>query len=234
MYYAGWWCPLSPNRVLASGLACLGVAMAATGCGGGSEEEARELGRITVVEDAGPLKEVLYTDEQIDRAPAGSPRRAFLDYRRSLQVQAWRDAIGWLDPAFVDFVGETRLVAAYQSQAPHFRSVRPKVLWTRQTGRTAVVAYAVNDAAGDTIVHSIQWKRAGDGSWRIDYDSFLDGALASSAQTDAQMQDDPLATEPGAAALRAGAAARRLQAEFHERLDSEHSDSRARRAAQGP
>jgi hypothetical protein len=207
-----------PNRLVALGAAVILGGLYMVGCGGGSEDEARELSQATVVRDVGPLKDVVYTQKDIERTPADSALRAFIEYRRLLQVQAWNAAArNFLAPGFVDFVGVKRVVAAYESQAAHYRSVRPSVEWVRRAGDTALVAYAVKDENGDTILHSIEWRLRKD-RWAIVYDSFLDEAFATSEQTAAQNQVDPLAKRPGRAAVRAGAAARALQAEYQQRL----------------
>ncbi len=205
--------------VLVACFAIAGAGLVLASCNDGADDEARALSSRSVAGDVRPLSNVIYSKADVERTPSGSPLNAFLQYRQALQLQAWPRATDFFDPGLAGHIGLARLVVALQAAGDEVRSARPRIIDVRRSANGAVVSYALRREGEQELLRSVQWRRE-DGSWRIVYDSMLDDALALAAQRAAQTRDDPLARQPGRTALRAAAAARKLQADYLQDLRS--------------
>jgi hypothetical protein len=185
----------------------------ASGCSSDEQKVSRNVATRSIVDQAPPLNDVLIPTREVENAPPGSVRRAFLEYWRLLQYQALADAIGRVDPGLVRYIGADQMAEAFKAEAPYFRSVKPRITDVRSTGRIRTVLYTVKDANGDATPRSVQWQRVRRG-WRVRYDAFLDIAIRDAVQNATQLAVDPEATEPGRRAEQAGYKASRLQSTY--------------------
>ena len=196
-------------EAIAVGLGSLAIAS----CGGGSDDEARDLAARSILDDPPPLKEALVGRDEIEKQGLQSPERAFLQLWRSLQYQSWLDAVLSYTPALRRAVGDDRLVEALKGQAAYFRSVRPSLRETIRRGRRATLEYIITDLSGDRTPRSVSLVETGRG-WEVFYDPFLDEALREAARAATQAEINPLARKPDKRALAAGAAASQLQSAY--------------------
>lgn len=200
---------------------CLAAALLAgivlgLGCDSDDSEVSREVAQRSIVERAPPLKEVVVSQREIEREPADSARRAFLEYWSLLQFQAIADAVAKFEPGLVEFVGADRISEALKTEAAYFRSVKPRITGVRSATDGSTVLYTVKDINGVLTPRSVRWRRIG-GDWLIAYDPFLDLALREAAQAATQIAVDPEAPEPGRQARQAGDRAARLQSTYLKR-----------------
>ncbi len=205
---------LEPRR---SFIATLLTGIVLVGCGGGTDDEARELATRSILEDPPPLKEALVSRAQIEEAPPGSAEREFLSLWSTLQYQAWADAVVTYSPALRRALGEDQLVEALKGQAAYFRAVKPRLRQTLRNGDRATIRYVITDVSGNDVPRSASFIRTADG-WKVFYDPFIDGALNESVQRSTQMSIDPLARKPSKQALSAGVGASRLQSQYLKRV----------------
>lgn len=195
-------------------MAMLAVTLSAiAGCGGGADDEARELNKRSVIAEAPPLEEFLVSEQEIKKASDETPERSLLNYWASLQYQSWDTATAYYATDLREFLGDDRLQYALANQAAYFRSSRPKDIEVRSSNGKSVTKFLVEDQKGNETPSSVTWARRG-GAWRIVHDPYLNNALAQARQLDIQVAVDPTSQKPSKEALRAAYAARKLQAAF--------------------
>jgi hypothetical protein len=161
---------------------------------------------------AAPAQNLL-TSADISEVPAGTPGRAFLQYWSNLQYRAWSAALSAYEPTLARSIGVGQLVEALKTQAASFATSKPVLRGTTRVGDQYVVRYSIPDATGRLFASSISWRRSA-GSWKIHYDTQLDGMLQLAAQTRVQNEIDPNASRPSKAAVQAGVQASRLQSQY--------------------
>src|SRR3954452_4158124 len=106
--------PSGPMMRLSAPLASLVLAVAIAGCGGSSGDKQAEL-----------PKQQLIGSKQENRYPAGSPKRALMEYWAALQYKAWAQALSFYDPKLRDYVGSGRIVAALSAGASTYQVSAP-------------------------------------------------------------------------------------------------------------
>ena len=194
------------------------IVVALSGCGGGSS--AKPLAEESIVTQTRVLREQLVSTDAIADAPAGSLRRAFLSYWRSVQFADTEAVLDAYEPGLRSAVGAELLALAVRMASDTYRTQRPRVEEVRQRENEGVVRYfGTTQASGTRVVPmSIVWRRH-EGRWRIRFSSALDVELRIAAQTRAQLNFKPGSPEIDPRALRAGERAAALQAGYLGRLD---------------
>ena len=195
--------------------AAVALSLLGLGCEGDNESKAvqQKVAQRSVVEEAPPLSAVIIRPNQIDQQPAGSVRRAFLEYWGFLQHQAVSDAVDMIDPGLVAHIGAEQIAEAFKAQAPYFRSVKPEITDVRSADGTSTVFYEVKDIQGVETPRSVRWRQIG-GAWTVIYDAFIDVAIRDAVQSATQTAIDPLARDTGRRAIQAGFSAGRLQSTY--------------------
>jgi hypothetical protein len=196
------------HRTARTALVFLITAVVITGCA--SEGSAP----VTSQSIAAPSKHLL-TSADIDKAPAGSPARAFLRHWSNLQYLSWSAALSDYEPTLARNIGVKQLVEALKTQAASFPVVKPVLRGTARVGDEYVVRYSIPNVAGDLFPTSISWRRIGR-SWKIHYDTQLDGMLQTAAQARVQNEINPNASRPSKEAIQAGVEAAQLQSQYLE------------------
>jgi hypothetical protein len=192
-------------------LLALVLALGLFGCGSSSTED------LQVSEGASGL---LKTAE-IEKEPAGSVERAFLDYWSNLQYRSWADAATFYDPRFRDFVGTAAIVGAKKLNGSVYPVVKPEIGRVDLNQGNTTVYYTLLLPDGTEELDSITWRKVA-GSWQIVYDSRLDAELGQLATNRAEIEENgaistSAATPLSEEAVRAGKAAEEKQAQFLER-----------------
>lgn len=193
------------------------IVAALSGCGGGSS--AKPLAEESIATQTRVLREQLVSTGLIASATAGSLRRAFLDYWRSVQFADTEAALGAYEPGARDEIGTQLLALAIRTASNTYRTQQPRIDEIRHSENEGVVRYfATTQASGTRVVPmSTAWRRL-NGRWRIHYSSALDTELRIAAQTRAQLNFKPGSPEIDPRALRAGERAAALQAVYLERV----------------
>lgn len=209
--------PHQRNDLRRSAPALLAVGALLGGCAGGSS--AKPLAEESIATQARSLREHLVSTRTIEQAAARSPRRAFLDYWRSVQFADVDRAVDVYEPRLRGEIGTQLLALALRNASDVYRMQVPRIEETSMRGDTGFVRYlATTQASGTKVVSlSTTWQRA-NGRWRIHYSSALDGELRIAAQTRVQMNIKPGSQRLDPRALRAGERAAALQARYLERL----------------
>lgn len=203
------------RRRLFTALALIGLALAISACGDSEEGPAANVRQNSLV-----------AQSELDRYPQRSVERTFLQYWSDLQYNAWADVAAYYDPAFRDFIGTARLVAAKKTGSSVYPYIRPEIKEAQTEDDLTTVYYALSMDDGTTELASASW-REDDGNWQLVFDSRLDGELATLAQERVALAEaggEVVATElpPSSKAVQAGKAAARLQARFlEEELEAE-------------
>jgi hypothetical protein len=183
------------------------------GCGGSADDEAREVRTTSVIADAKPVKASLLTPSDVQSAPRGSAKRAFLQYWSNLQFQAWMAAAQAYEPGLRRFIGQDVLIRALANQTAVYGSSRPQIVSASRSGDRTLIRYFRVGEKGK-LPSSSSWTVDSAGTWHIAYDSLLDQALADLRQLEVQQATAPLAQKPVPAAIRAANRARKLQSEY--------------------
>lgn len=171
----------------------------------------------SVIAKNDPVKRFLVSQSEIERAPSGSVRRAFLQYWSDLQFQAWDTAAQTFEPDLRRYIGKDALMRALANQGSSYRSSRPDIVATTTNGSKALIRY-FRIGTQDTAPTSISWVRA-NGRWMVAYDPLLDQALGDLRQLETQQNINPLEQKPLPAAVRAGTRARKVQSQFAAQQD---------------
>lgn len=178
---------------------------------GSENEEPKPAGSI--IEQAPPLKDVLFTAEDRRRYAPSSAQRRFVTYWSALQFQALNEVANSFHPGLLKEIGMQRLGAALRLEAAYLRSVKPRIDSVEQRGQDANVYYIIKDVSGRAVPRSITMTRY-NGSWKIVQDSFLDDALRDSVQNGTQIAINPSARQTPKQAVQAGYGASQLQSAF--------------------
>jgi hypothetical protein len=195
------------------------VALPLAGCGGESDEDAQSLADKSLV-DVSDLPDPVLTPEDV-AAAEGSPERAYLTYYQDAQFQDLASAVDRFAPGTVDAVGLSLLSQAIRSQITLMRGTEPSFIDEARSEPDLVsLRYALKGSDDQPVTATAVLRKQG-GDWEIVYDSFLDGAIGSVAESRAQARIDPAASVSSIEALRAGSAAGRLQARYLEQLKAE-------------
>jgi hypothetical protein len=210
------------RRLLPAALGIVISASALSACASSTSrgEETRRLEQQSIVS----VDKHLISEREIARTPKDSASRAFLEYWSALQYQSWDSAVLAYAPDLAEAADRATLVSALQAQASYYSSFKPRIREEIRRDGDVVIRYLGRDTEGDPKPTSITWRRI-DGRFRISYDPFLNGALKAYVQDRVQSEIDPLAEAPGQRAVRAGAAAERIQAEYLARTLSARTPS---------
>lgn len=193
------------RRLVLIVVAC-GLAVAATGCNGGSDDD--------VPESIVRTETQLISAREVADTRSGSPERAFLRFWSNLQYESWLVAISFFRPPLVDAIGDDRLIGTLSVHREYFRLTKPVFRGRVRAGRDYVTRYlAPVSVGGPPVPLSITWRRDGR-TWRIHHVPQLDEMLRVFEQVRVQADIDPLAGRPSRRALRAGTVASLLQARF--------------------
>jgi hypothetical protein len=206
------------GAVIAGGLALLATS------GGDDDSQKPETA-------AASGKPAFISNREQGRYAKNSVERAFLDYWASLQYGAWDDAVTFFDPGLRDFIGSERLSESFKNQDTFYAHTSPHIVSVQRKGRNRAIRYRFVDPSGAESRRAITFRREGK-KWRIVFDSYLDDVLRAYAQSVAQQRINPTAKAPGARALRAGAAALRLQSRYRTQLEKKARRQRAAQSAQ--
>lgn len=180
----------------------------------GSDEDASQ---AAVPTEKRP-KLALIAEADFEKLDTDSVERALVEYWSQAQFGAWVQVVPTYDQGLRDAVGgDARLTEVLKAQADYFRAAAPVLMITSKVQSTGLTntAYTVREPDGGASPRSLTWARVGS-RWQIVYDSFLDAALNTYAQTRAQEDIDPLAEEPSEKAIAAGRLASRLQSRWLE------------------
>jgi hypothetical protein len=209
--------PRKRNELRYAGAAFLVLAALLCGCGGGSS--GRALAEESIATQTRLLRQHLVSGRMIEQAAAGSARRAFLEYWRSVQFADIDRAIDAYESGLRNAIGTQLLALALSNASDVYRMQVPLVDETSDHGNEATVRYlATTQSSGDRVVAlSTAWRRA-EGRWRIRYSSALDGELRIAAQTRAQLNFRPGSQRLDPRAVLAGDRAAALQSGYLERL----------------
>jgi hypothetical protein len=191
-----------------SAAAVVGLAFLLGGCGGESREQAKRLSHRTIAPLVRPPDSAAITAAEVRAAPRGSIRRAFLAHWRHLQRARWELAVERYVPLLQAFMGRTRLAQALETQAPFFRSDQPRFTVSGRTLRYIAERPGKRGVPGTIIFRKLA------GRWRIVFDSVLDEAIPFHAASQRQSAINPRLAEPSPEALRIGARASRLHADY--------------------
>jgi hypothetical protein len=197
---------LRRQRSVRVAVALLATTVAVAGCSSGGSEAVDSQSIAT-------LKENLLTTADINRAPTGSPLRAFLQYWSAAQFRAWSALLSMYEPALVNRVSVATLVEGLKSQATYFQTLKPVTQGVVRVGDQAIVRYKIPDGAGQLYATSMSLRRSGD-TWRIHYDPQLDSMLQTGETVRVQSATNPNAPKQSKAALVAGANAGQLQSYY--------------------
>lgn len=205
------------SRALRTTISTLAFSLAAaylSACGGSSaDDEARQLNSASIIAKNEPVRRFMVSEQSIARAPAGSVKRAFLQYWSDLQFQAWRTASQSYAPGLRDAIGDDVLIRALANQGPSYLASKPVISSIKVSGDRALIRYFRVKPDGATPA-SAEWMQTRDRSWVISFDPLLDPAVAQLRQLEVQQAIDPLAQKPIPAAVRVGNRARKLQSEY--------------------
>jgi hypothetical protein len=160
--------------------------------------------------------DTVVTDAMLAKQAANSPQRAFLEMWSSAQWQSWVEASGYFAPGLRHVIGGQPLIEVLKSEATVFRAARPAIAKTRRAGRQTILRYSFKDAQGDAQLHTVILRQRGN-RWQIYYDSLLDQAVRSWAQSRAQGRIAPSAAKADPRAVTAGLDASAALTRFLER-----------------
>ena len=185
------------------------LAVLLSSCGGGSSEASTRPAASNVV-----------TAAEINRYPAGSVKRSFLNYWSDLQFQSWADVAAYYDPALRKFIGTPVLIGAKRLNASVYVLVKPEITRMKEEDDTTTIYFSVRLPDGTQELASTTWRKI-QGNWEIVYDSRLDAELNQFARNRAEVQKNgSIATDssqpPDPAVVQAGERAAQMQARFLE------------------
>lgn len=193
----------------------LALALASSGCGGGGEDEAREVGEQTIAEDVQPPTKFTITEADLSEFPPTSAEHAFVEFWSNAQFQSWDSVASVYDGGLARYIGYDRLVEALKTQATLYRATKPSITRVARDNTATEILYTAENQ-GNPVSLSMRWRRI-DGDWRIEYDPLLDLGLRAEAEARVQATIDPRALNLSPEALKAGAEAARLQSEYLKR-----------------
>lgn len=159
----------------------------------------------------------LVSRAEVDKQPADSVERAFLEYWSDLQYQSWAEVAAYYDPAFRDAVGTAAIIGGKKINGSSYPQLKPAIVRVRDKGAFTTINYSLVFIDGTKELASVTWRKDG-GSWQLIYDSRLDAELKQYAENRVELeQNGTLPTDASAAspeAVKAGAVAAQAQARF--------------------
>jgi hypothetical protein len=154
---------------------------------------------------------------EVEKQPAGSVERAFLEYWSDLQYQSWAEVAAYYEPDFRDSVGTAAIIGGKKINGSSYPQLKPEIVHVRDNGDSATINYSLQFIDGTNELASITWRKR-DGSWQVIYDSRLDAELRQFAENRVEIEENgvlPTSVDSiSPAATRAGAAAAQAQARF--------------------
>jgi hypothetical protein len=151
-----------------------GVALLVLGAGGcaGAAREAHQLGSHSIVEGTRPLFRNQVKPAEIDGTSDAAGVKTLLQFWTALQGGDFNSAVGYIDRAYLDEVGASRLQAALRQLTPLWDSSKPTVSASTIRGGTAVVYFNLRDLQGNVGAAEVAFRRLGS-TWRISFFSLL-------------------------------------------------------------
>ena len=113
---------------------------------------------------------------EVEKQPAGSVERAFLEYWSDLQYQSWAEVAAYYEPDFRDSVGTAAIIGGKKINGSSYPQLKPEIVRVRDNGDSATINYSLQFIDGTKELASITWRKR-DGSWQVIYDSRLDAEL---------------------------------------------------------
>lgn len=185
------------------------------GCGGPIEADRLLAARTTttplVAEDR-QVESHLVSEADVARAPAGSARRAFLEYWNAISFEDWATAVRYLDVSVRKELKPGYLVDALRTQGKEGMPVKPLIRTIIQRRGNTSIRYYVRTDQGQLRPTSSTWRRRKDGRWFLVYSAALDESYGSAVQLSVQNETDPESPTASAQAIKAGRRATRAQA----------------------
>lgn len=157
------------------------------------------------------------SQSEVDKHPADSVERAFLEYWSGLQYQSWAEVAAYYEPAFRDSVGTATIIAGKKINGSSYPQLKPAIVRVGGHGDFTTIDYSLQFIDGTKELASVTWRKPG-GSWQLVFDSRLDAELRQYAENRVELEEngalptDPADVSPEAA--RAGAVAAQAQARF--------------------
>ncbi len=141
-----------------------------------SRQVAQQLAMRSIARPVRPLPTAQVTANDIS-AEAAPVARAFLEYWRALQHQAWSQAIGYYPRSVRQLLGDDEITYAMSLQDAYYRLVYPKIVrMVRERYGTIVTYVAPGEPWGTGGATSIVLRRTG-GRWKVEFDPELRYAL---------------------------------------------------------
>jgi hypothetical protein len=147
------------------------VVLTGGGCAGAARE-ARQLGSHSIVERTRPLARNQVKRSEIDASSDASGARTLLRFWSALQNGEFESAVGYIDGAYLNAVGASRLLSALRQLTPLWDSSKPTIKVAAIRGGTALVYFNVRDLRGKVGAAEVAFRRVGP-TWRISFFSLL-------------------------------------------------------------
>jgi len=159
----------------------------------------------------------LVSRAEVEKTPANTAERAFLEYWSDLQYQSWAEVAAYYEPDFRDSVGTAAIIGGKKINGSSYPQLKPEIVRVRTKDDFTTTSYSLQFIDGSKELASITWRKRG-GSWQIVYDSRLDAELKQYAENRVEIEENgvlPTSVDSiSPAATRAGAAAAQAQARF--------------------
>jgi hypothetical protein len=197
------------------------VALTAAGLAGCSLREEpstiTRTGSIAPVEQpSGSLRRAPspLTARDVEAQPKGSAQQTFMLLWFYGQWGNASEIYSLYDPGVQQALGADLIVGAYTEDRPTMLASLPRIVDVHSTRSGTMVNVELLTATARPRPESFLLARRG-GSWRVRYDTYLEGTVQSYAQSREQTHIAPTASTPGPEAVAAGArAARRYRTLF--------------------
>jgi hypothetical protein len=195
-------------------IVAVGVASLVVGCGSNVQREGQQLRAQSLLTSSPPLPRTVVTNQYIAQYPAASVLHAFFSYWQELQFGSWRGAAMSYDPRLRAMIGSETLIGSLETVASFYRAVKPALVRVQTTSYgTTEVSYLGSRSGSPPDLETIEWLRVG-GTWRIEWDSYLNEGLMVYAEQAEQEHIDPAAQVLAPRSVQAGKGAGHLQAAY--------------------
>jgi hypothetical protein len=195
-------------------IVAVGIASLAVGCGSNVQREGQQLRAQSLLTSSPPLPRAVVTNQYIAQYPAASVQHAFFSYWQKLQFDSWRGAAVSYDPRLRAMLGSETLIASLETLASFYRAVKPVLARVQTTNYgTTELSYVGSRSGSPPDLETIEWLRVG-GTWRIEWDSFLNEGLIVYAEQAEQEHIDPASQVLAPQSVQAGKGAGHLQAAY--------------------
>jgi len=185
-------------------------------CGGPTEADrllATRTATTPLIAEDRQVESRLVSEGDVAKAPAGSARRAFLEYWNAISFEDWATAVRYLDVSVRKQLKPGYLVDALRTQGKEGMPVKPLIRTIIQRRGNTSIRYYVRTDQGQLRPTSSTWRQRKDGRWFLVYSAALDESYGSAVQLSVQNEIDPESPTASAAAVKAGRRATRAQAQ---------------------